>query len=111
MPCASDDGDALTAYQAAMLKVIAAIPCGRVSTYGVVAKAAGFPGYARQVGSLLKTLPSGSAIPWHRVINSQGKISFPNNSERYTRQRQLLESEGVRFQGIKIRLQDHIWPD
>lgn len=63
---------------------------------------AGLPGYARYVGTVLKKLPSGSRLPWHRVINASGRISFPQGSEQYQRQKQLLEAEGVVF--LKGRL-------
>ncbi|MBT8146233.1 MAG: MGMT family protein, partial [Gammaproteobacteria bacterium] len=51
---------------------------------------------------VLKKLPGGSGLPWHRVINSSGRISFPHGSEQYQRQKQLLEAEGVVF--VKGRL-------
>ncbi|MCD9461872.1 hypothetical protein CJF25_02430 [Photobacterium phosphoreum] len=56
------------------------IPFGHVSTYGEIARFAGYPGYARHVGRLMATLPEGSKIPWHRVINSQGRISLKGDS-------------------------------
>ena len=58
-------------------QVIALIPKGRVATYGQVAELAGFPGGARRVGRILSQLPSGSRIPWHRVVNASGGISLP----------------------------------
>lgn len=69
------------------------IPIGKISTYGDIAKFAGFPGYARQVGRLLSNLPQGSTLPWHRVINSQGKISLCDNGR--ARQIEALRNEGV----------------
>lgn len=78
-------------------QVIAAIPAGTVSSYGQVARLAGLGRGARQVGAALRNLPGGSRIPWHRVINSQGKISLPAGSEGYRLQRQRLEAEGIVF--------------
>ncbi|MBM4183119.1 MAG: MGMT family protein [Gemmatimonadetes bacterium] len=74
------------------------IPPGRVATYGSVAKAAGLPGHARQVGYALAALPDGSPVPWHRVVNARGGIS-PRASDRTVEilQRALLEAEGVEF--------------
>ncbi|WP_163921319.1 MGMT family protein [Photobacterium sp. Alg240-V54] len=69
------------------------IPFGRVSTYGDIAKFAGYPGYARHVGRLMATLPEGSTIPWHRVINSQGRISL--TGEALARQIAALRAEQV----------------
>ncbi|SMY31941.1 MGMT family protein [Photobacterium andalusiense] len=69
------------------------IPFGRVSTYGDIAKFAGYPGYARHVGRLMATLPEGSTIPWHRVINSQGRISLTDDA--LLRQIAALRAEDI----------------
>jgi methylated-DNA-protein-cysteine methyltransferase-like protein len=90
-------------------QIVAAIPKGRVATYGQVAEIAGYPSHARFVGATLRALPKNSAIPWHRVINSQGKISFPVGSEPYEKQRSLLISEGVVFLNAKVSLQIYGW--
>src|SRR5690606_11689561 len=76
-------------------KTVAQIPPGHVSTYGQVAAVAGFPGAARQVGYALHALPFGSPIPWHRVINAQGKLSLDPRSESGKRQLRLLRAEGI----------------
>jgi methylated-DNA-protein-cysteine methyltransferase-like protein len=81
------------------------IPTGKVATYGQVARLAGLPGYARYVGSVLKKLPENSRLPWHRVINAGGRISFPAGSEQYCRQRSLLEAEGIVFINDRLSLQ------
>jgi len=78
-------------------QVIAMIPKGRVATYGQVAELAGLPGGARRVGRILSQLPSGTRIPWHRVINASGGISLPPRSAGYARQRARLAKEGVQF--------------
>lgn len=93
----------------AILVVIASIPKGKVATYGSVAEMASLTGHARFVGAILKNLPTGSKIPWFRVINSQGKISFPENSEKYREQKSLLESEGVLFNNNKVNLSHYLW--
>jgi alkylated DNA nucleotide flippase Atl1/3-methyladenine DNA glycosylase AlkD len=75
--------------------VVAAIPEGRVATYGQVAALAGLAGHARQVGYALHALPAGSGLPWQRVINARGEIS-PRSAPGYEGyQRFLLEEEGV----------------
>lgn len=76
---------------------IMAIPEGCVSSYGEVARRAGLPGGARRVGRALRILPSGSTVPWHRVLNSQGKSSLPPGSKSSKIQREKLENEGVEF--------------
>ncbi|VFT74170.1 putative methyltransferase [Klebsiella aerogenes] len=56
--------------------IVASIPEGYVATYGDVARLAGSPRAARQVGGVLKRLPEGSTLPWHRVVNRHGDISL-----------------------------------
>lgn len=90
-------------------QVVASIPYGRVASYGQVAQLAGLPGYARYVGTALKNLPSGTELPWHRVINAKGQISFPVDSEAYQRQKSRIEAEGITFEGDKIRLSVYGW--
>ena len=77
--------------------VVRRIPLGRVATYGQVAELAGLAGHARQVGYALHALPSGSAVPWHRVLNAAGAVSLRAAPGDELTQRQLLEREGVRF--------------
>ena len=73
------------------------IPEGRVATYGQIAALAGIGRHARQVGYALNTLPDDADVPWHRVINAQGRTS-PRAAPGWERvQRQLLEGEGVQF--------------
>ena len=81
-------------YQA-IYAVVRRIPKGRVASYGQVARVAGLVNAARQVGYALHALPSGSAVPWHRVLNAQGAVSLRNHNA--LTQRLLLTREGVRF--------------
>ena len=84
------------------------IPTGKVSTYGDIAKYAGFPGYARQVGRLMATLPEGTKLPWHRVINAKGMISLTGSD--MARQRERLRQEGVDVsERGKIKLAAYRW--
>ncbi len=85
--------------------VIAGIPAGSVLNYGEVARLAGFPGRARMVGMALGRAPRKRQLPWHRVVNAQGKISFPEGSTKARTQRRLLEAEGVEFDGDTIDLE------
>lgn len=77
--------------------VVRRIPRGRVATYGDVARWAGLPGHARQVGYALHALPAGNGVPWHRVVNARGTISLRRRPGDDVTQRVLLEREGVRF--------------
>lgn len=90
-------------------QVVANIPEGKVATYGQIAKIAGYTSYARFVGATLRNLPKNTELPWHRVINAQGRISFPYGSEAYKRQQSLLESEGIVFVNSKISLREYAW--
>jgi len=83
---------------------VAGIPSGCVLNYGAVARLAGLPGRARLVGMALGRAPKRMALPWHRVVNAQGRISFPEGSRKGEEQRRRLEEEGVEFEGDKIDL-------
>ena len=83
------------------------IPAGKVSSYGQIASMIPPDEHMqpsrlrrlapRWVGTAMRHTPSGMAIPWHRVINSRGAISFPAGSAKAAEQRRLLEAEGLRF--------------
>ena len=76
-------------------KVVSRIPRGRVATYGQIARLAGLPGQARLVGYAMHALPTGTSLPWQRVVTAQGTVS--TRGEHAARQRRLLEREGIRF--------------
>jgi len=90
-------------------EVVRKIPRGKVATYGQIARLVGFVGQARMVGHALRSLPARSDVPWHRVINSQGRISLPREKGAYTQQKQLLEREGIVFTGMRIDLEKFGW--
>lgn len=95
--------------KSAIYQVIRCIPAGKVCTYGQVAYMAGLGRAARLVGHVLRTLPKDTSLPWHRVINAQGKLSFPVDSPGYKEQRKRLQEEDVYFTGEKIRLKQFAW--
>ena len=84
-----------------ILEVVALIPYGKVASYGQIAQLAGLPKHARLVGYVLKHLDRESDLPWHRVINAQGKIST-------NRLIKLLEEEVVVVAG-KVSLKKYQW--
>jgi len=92
-------------------RAVRKVPRGRVTTYGAIARMAGLPRQARLVGYALSALPNGSALPWHRIINAQGRLSL----ERAGRasgltQRIRLEREGVKVDaGGKVSLARFGW--
>lgn len=95
-------------FQQRIYQILAAIPAGSVTTYGDIARLAGSPRAARQVGSVLKRLPEGSTLPWHRVINSTGQISLIGDD--LLRQREALIHEGVEVsRDGKIPLKRYRW--
>lgn len=69
------------------------VPFGHVISYGRLAILAGYPNHSRHVGKTLSRLPKDTSLPWHRVVNSQGKISL--SGEGFIRQRKALEKEGL----------------
>jgi len=88
--------------------VIRRIPAGRVATYGDVATAAGLPGRARLVGTILRNSPEGSSLPWHRVVGAGGVLSVGRFAPHAAHtQRLRLEKEGVRFRGARVDLARH----
>jgi methylated-DNA-protein-cysteine methyltransferase related protein len=89
---------------AAIQSVVRKIPRGKVSTYGAVAKAAGFPGAARQVVWALRAA-TGRGLPWHRVVAGGGRIALPG--ENGMEQRLRLQQEAVAFRGLKVDLAAH----
>lgn len=95
---------------ARILAAIKRIPRGKVCTYGNVADVAGLPRRARLVGTVLRQTPASRGLPWFRVINASGRISFPQGSDAYARQRKHLEDEGVDFVGGRVDLDRYGWP-
>lgn len=89
----------MTPLMLAIAATIRQIPRGRVSTYGAIAKAAGYPRCSRHVARVLNQL---DGLPWQRVLGSGGRISL--SGELAMEQRFLLEAEGVRFRGRKADL-------
>lgn len=94
--------------------MVTQIPPGKVATYGQIAELLGLFGRARQVGYALFRVAPDSEIPWHRVINAQGKISYSGRRQGSDElQRLLLEQEGVSFdKQERVDLQRYGWrPD
>ena len=82
----------------AICAVVRRIPLGWVATYGQVAVMAGLPRRARLVGRVLQRLDPVTKIPWHRVVNAKGEVSYSlSRNGGDALQRRLLEKEGIRF--------------
>lgn len=90
-------------------KIIQDIPRGRVATYGLIAANSGNPGAARQVARILHASSRKDNLPWHRVVNRNGRISL-KPSQGFERQKQMLQKEGVVFdKDSAIDLDVYLW--
>jgi methylated-DNA-protein-cysteine methyltransferase-like protein len=99
----------LTRFTQDALHIIKHIPHGRVLTYGRVASLAGQPGGARQVSRILHAMSRKYELPWHRIINSKGRISLGPSQGREL-QKALLESEGIEFsENGSLDLKIYLW--
>jgi methylated-DNA-protein-cysteine methyltransferase related protein len=85
-----------------VLSCIRSLPKGKVSSYGAIARAAGWIGGARQVARVLSQVPG---LPWHRVLGSGGAIKCPG--EYALEQRFRLQMEGVAFRGKRVDMKLH----
>jgi methylated-DNA-protein-cysteine methyltransferase-like protein len=94
--------NALEDKRARLVRSIRAVPPGTVSSYGAIAKAAGWPGAARQVVRILQQQPG---LPWHRVVGSGGAIKL--SGEGGAEQRLRLRMEGVTFRGARVDMKRH----
>ena len=83
------------------------VPPGRMVTYGQVAALLGRPRAARAVGGAMRRCPAG--VPWHRVVNAQGRISRRARAASMVTQRLLLEREGVTLRRGRVDLARHAW--
>lgn len=96
--------------------VIQRIPRGRVTSYGRIAAMLGRPNAARAVGYALQAAgrrrgaARHRALPWHRVVNSAGRISLPNMRGGADRQAELLRAEGVVVgDDLRLDLNVYLW--
>jgi methylated-DNA-protein-cysteine methyltransferase-like protein len=89
-------------WRQAIEAAIRQVPRGKVSTYGAIARAAGFPGAARQVAMVLHR---SFGLPWQRILGSGGEIKLRGDSA--IEQRLRLEAEGVVFRGRRVDMKRH----
>jgi methylated-DNA-protein-cysteine methyltransferase-like protein len=86
----------------AFRRIIRSVPRGRVSTYGKVAAAAGYPLYHRAVAHLLRQAPL-QGLPWQRIVGAGGEIKL--RGEAAAEQRLRLNIEGVKFRGKRVNME------
>jgi len=88
---------ATAGFFAQVYLLVRQIPPGKVTSYGAIARMLAHPHAARTVGWALHSLPEGSDVPWHRVINSKGYVATAGWEDGPSLQQTLLEAEGVQF--------------
>jgi len=88
-----------------VLNIVSQIPCGRVTTYGIIAAWAGWPSHSRMVGRILRYTPGAEQLPCHRVVNKEGRTA-----PGWSRQRPLLEAENITFKANgHVDMQRYLW--
>ncbi|EZQ10276.1 MGMT family protein [Acinetobacter sp. Ver3] len=93
-----------------ILATVSQIPYGKVASYGQIAAMSGLPKHARLVGRVLNQLDVSSDLPWHRVINAQGKISHQRlDDQGFNCQQARLLEEGIVFNNGKIDFKVFGW--
>lgn len=98
-------------FNALVYALVRHIPRGMVLNYGRVAELLNAPHGAREVGWALSSLPQGQRdVPWHRVVNAQGRISIKGSPPAAAEQRRRLEAEGITFdERDRLDLKAHLW--
>lgn len=91
----SSNPAAMTHFSKNVIRFIKEIPMGKVATYGQIATLVGNPRGARGVSWILHSSSTSHQLPWQRIINSKGKISFPFGTKKYHDQKNRLRKEGV----------------
>jgi len=110
-----DPEDRTLPFHTRVFTVVCDVPRGHVATYGDIGTVMGSPRLARQVGWALSALapqnhPEHAKVPWHRIINARGAISYRGDLVRAEEQLHRLEDEGVLFDGEgRCNLQEHRW--
>jgi methylated-DNA-protein-cysteine methyltransferase-like protein len=85
----------ISEFSTKVIQLIRQIPPGKVATYGQIAKLAGKPQGSRGVAWILHSSSTVHQLPWHRVLNSQGRISFEIGTHNFRQQKKRLEKEGI----------------
>lgn len=104
-----NDDKPLTSFTANVIKLVKAIPKGKVATYGQIAELAGKPGAARAVVGILGAKKRDYKLPWQRVLGAGGKIAFPKQSKHFRLQIKILKAEGVPFTSGKTDIAKFGW--
>ncbi len=98
----------ISLFSKRVIEIIQKIPIGKVATYGQIATLAGNNKAVRQISRILHSSSDKYDLPWHRVINSQGKISM-KSGDGFEMQKAMLESEGIQVINGRIYLKKYQW--
>ena len=98
----------ISPFSERVIEIIQKIPAGKIATYGQIATLAGNNKAARQISRILHSSSDKYDLPWHRVINSQGKISL-RTGDGLEMQKAMLESEGIQVINGRIYLKKYQW--
>lgn len=93
----------------ALYGALAAVPAGRVVSYGELAQLAGLGRAARWVGRTLSQLPEGTTLPWHRVIAAGGRFSLASGTPSGNEQRARLKAEGIFIHNDRVDIRRYGW--
>lgn len=105
---ALSDPEKMTSFSKRVIQLIKEIPVGKVATYMQIAILAGNPRGARGVSWILHSSSKSHKLPWQRVVNSKGKISFPLGTKKYHEQKSKLRKENVEIsQGGEVDLKKY----
>lgn len=101
-----------TVFRERVLAAVRRIPSGRVATYGQIAALAGQPQRPRQVGMILKGLPEGTELPWHRVVNARGYVPSKGRWWGALEQIARLGAEGIQVDELgNLDIGEYQWRD
>lgn len=97
-------------FREAVLQAVAQVPKGKVATYGQIACMTGYPRRPRQVGMVLKGLPEGTEVPWHRIVNARGYVPSRGRWWGAMLQIERLREEGIGVDDLgNLDLERHRW--
>ncbi|NPA43475.1 MAG: MGMT family protein [Chlorobi bacterium] len=100
----------MTPFEKRVVELVRRIPPGKVTTYGLIARAAGLPRGARMVGWILNRRKFSPDLPAHRVVNRHGLLTGKMHFETPTLMAQLLRNEGVPVRDDRIPdLDRYLW--
>lgn len=96
-------------FDQSVYEYVKSVPRGKVTTYGMIARAIGHPRAARQVGNALHRNPAPGIVPCHRVVNREGRLAPSFAFGGIEVQARLLEEEGVTVKDGYVEMERYFW--